>query len=118
MPHAVLDQKIDLDKLSDSFEKIFVKESFLIKIENIFVDKFKRIALVPTVVVDEKNQQFLIEVSTREGKTTVRLYPGTDPEKTRGVKTAMGLVVQKIQELFTEAKVTKTNIDEFLIKVI
>lgn len=114
MPHAVLNQKIDLEGFSTKFQGVFQKEPFLIKIQDIYLDREKRCALVPTVVVDEKNQQFLIEISSREGKTTVRLYPGTDPEKTEGVKTAMGLLVQKIQEIFSGASVTKTNIGNYI----
>ena len=82
MPHAVLDQKVDLQRFSDEFQEIMKKEPFLIKIQDIFVDRQKRTALLPTIVIDERNQQFLIEINTREGKSTVRLYPGTDPEKT------------------------------------
>ena len=114
MPHVVLDKKIDLEGFSTKFQNIFQKEPFLIKIQNIYLDREKRCALLPTVVIDEKNQQFLIEISSREGKTTVRLYPGTDPEKTEGVKTAMGILVKKIQEIFTEAVVTRTNIGKFI----
>lgn len=114
MPHAVLDQKIDLQKFSNKFEEIIIHKPCLIKISNIFVDRYNRSALIPTTVIEEKNQNFFIEVNSREGKTTVRLFPGTDPEKTDGVRTAMGLVVNKIQESFANAKVTKTNIQEFL----
>ena len=118
MPHAVLDKKIDLQKLSNELGEIVVKEPCLIKILNIFVDKHNRSALIPTTVIENSNQNFFIEVNSREGKTTVRLFPGTDPEKTDGVRTAMGLVVKKIQEIQPDAKITKTNIQEFLKPVI
>lgn len=114
MPHVVLNKKIDLENFSKRFQEIFQKEPFIIKIQNIFLDKEKRCALVQTVVIDKKNQQFLIEISSRDGKTTVRLYPGTDPEKTEGVKTAMGILVKKIQEIFSEVLVTKTNIGNYI----
>ena len=118
MPHAVLDKKIDLQKLSSEFGDIITHKPCLIKMQNIFVDKYNRSALVPTTVIGKKNQNFFIEINTKEGKTTIRLFPGTDPEKTDGVRTAMGLVVRKIQEIYSDAKVTKTNIQEFLTPVI
>ena len=118
MPHAVLDKKIDLQKLSSEFGDIISQQPCLIKMQNIFVDKHNRSALVQTTVIEEKNQNFFIEINTREGKTTIRLFPGTDPEKTDGVRTAMGLVVGKIQEIYSDAKVTKTNIQDFLVPVI
>ena len=114
MPHVVLNTKIDLEGFSKKFHDIFQKEPFLIKINNIFLDRGKRCALIPTVVIDEKNQQFLIEIISREGKTTVRLYPGTDPEKTEGVKTAMGILTKKIQEIFSGVLITKTNIGNYI----
>ena len=115
MPHAVLDKKVDLQRLSDEFQEIMEKKPFLIKIQDVFVDRQKRTALLPTIVIDEKNQQFLIEINTREGKSTIRLYPGTDPEKTEGVKTALGLVVRKLQDIFIDTKITKTNIEEYIL---
>ena len=117
MPHVVLDKKIDLEFLGREFEEIVVKKPCLIKILNIFVDRHNRSALLPTAVIEEKNQNFFIEVNTRDGKTTVRLFPGTDPEKTDGVKASLGLVVKKIQETFTDTKVTKTNIQNYLNRI-
>ena len=114
MPHAVLNKKIVLQKISESFEEMVIQKPCLVKVHNIFVDKHNRSALLPATAIEDKNQNFLIEVNTREEKTTVRLFPGTDPEKTDGVKTAMGLVVRKIQESYPDAKITKTNIEEFL----
>ena len=114
MPHVVLDQKIDLQLLSKQFEQIFQKEPVLIKIHNIFVDAKNRCSLLPTVVIDKTTQQFFIEVSTNEKKTTIRLYPETDPEKTDGVKTALGLITRKIQQIFPNSQVTKTNIEKFI----
>ena len=118
MPHVVLDKKIELRKLSDNFEEIIVQKPCLIKILNIFVDKHNRSALIQTTVIEKNNQNFFIEVNSREEKTTVRLFPGTDPEKTDGVRMALGLVVEKILEAFSDIKVTKTNIQEFLKPII
>ena len=113
MPHVVFDQKIDLEKLSEKFTNIFKNDDKIIKIENIFVDKEARTALLPAVVIEGKNQNFFIEISTSENKSTIRLHPKTDPEKTPGVKTAMGLLAKQIQNLF-EVKITKTNIQDFI----
>jgi hypothetical protein len=118
MPHVVLDKKIDLQKLSNEFGEIISQQPCLIKILNIFVDKHNRSALIPTTVIEENNQNFFIEINTRDRKTTIRLFPGTDPEKTDGVRTAMGLVVRKILEIYSDANVTKTNIQKFLSSVI
>ncbi len=113
MPHIVFDKKIDLKKLSDSFSKIVQNDGIIIKVENIFVDKDNRTALLPAVVIENKNQNFFIEISTSENKSTIRLFPKTDPEKTPGVKKAMGLLAKQIQSIF-DVQITKTNIQNFI----
>jgi len=98
MPHVVFDKRLNLENFSKQFKVIVLKEPYLIKLMDVFLDREKRTALIPTVVIDKIHQQFLIELSTRKEKTTVRLYPGTDPEKTNGVKMALGLIAKVIQE--------------------
>ena len=118
MPHIVFDKKIDLQRFSKQFHPIFQKEPYLIKITTIFVDMDNRMALFPSVVISDLHQQFLIEISTSDSKTTIRLYPGTDPEKTDGVKTSMALLAKQIIELYPEFNITKTNLHDYLEMVI
>ncbi len=114
MPHAVFDKKINLTEFSSHFKKLMQKESELIKLEDVYVNKETWSALIPAVVIDEQHQNFLIEISTTEQKTTVRLYPGTDPIKTKGVKKAMGFVAKMIQDTNPDAKIIRTNIGDFI----
>ena len=116
MPHVVFDKRLNLENFSKQFQVFVLKEPYLIKLMNVFLDREKRTALIPTVVIDKIHQQFLIELSTRKDKTTIRLYPGTDPEKTDGVKMALGLVAKMIQKSNSDYQITKTNINEFLLK--
>ena len=114
MPHVVFDEKIDLEVLSKQFQETILREPFLIKLTDVFLDRKKRVVLIPTVVIDSLHQQFFIEISTRQEKTTVRLFPGTDPERTDGVKMSLGLVAKTIHEINPNHRITKTNIKEFL----
>ena len=116
MPHVVFDKEIDLESFSLEFKETMIKEPFLIKLLDVYTNKEKRVALVPTVVIDKLHQQFLIEISTRKDKTTIRLFPGTDPEKTDGVKTSLGLTAKIIHKINPNLKITKTNIDAFLFE--
>jgi hypothetical protein len=116
MPHVVFDKEIDLESFSVEFKETMIKEPFLIKLLDVYTNKEKRVALVPAVVIDKLHQQFLIEISTRKDKTTIRLFPGTDPEKTDGVRMSLGLTAKIIQEINPNHKITKTNIDAFLFK--
>ena len=116
MPHVVFDKEIDLESFSKEFKEMMIKKPFLIKLLNVYTDREKRTALVPAVVIDKLHQQFLIEISTRKDKTTIMLFPGTDPEKTDGIKMSLGLTAKIIQEMNPNHKITKTNIDAFLFK--
>ena len=114
MPHIVFENRLDLNKFSQKFSPIFQRDSTLIKIQTIFVDKDNFTALLPTVVIDKNHQEFLIELSTRKNKTTIRLYPNIDPEKTDGVKTAMALLAKQIMDYYPNFKITKTNLSNYL----
>ena len=116
MPHVVFDKQIDLESFSREFKETILKKPFLIKLLNVYTDKEKRTALIPAVVVDNMHQQFLIEISTRKDKTTIRLFPGTDPEKTDGVKMSLGLTAKIILEMNHSFKIARTNIVEFLFR--
>ena len=115
MPHVVFDKEIDLESFSTEFKEMMIKEPFLIKLLDVYTNKERRVALVPAVVIDKLHQRFLIEISTRKDKTTVRLFPGTDPEKTDGVKMSLSLTAKIIQEMNPNLKITRTNIDGFLL---
>ena len=114
MPHAVLDKPVDLVRFAEKFVPIFKKDNYLIKIENIFVDMHKRTALLPTVVIDSEKQNFFVEILSGGEKTTVRLFPLTDPKKTYGVKSALGLVAASLLKQNQDLVITKTNIREFI----
>lgn len=114
MPHVVFNKTLDLEEFSRLFTSFFAREPYIIKIRDLFLNRDGKISLVPTTVVDEKNQQFLIEIIAKDNKTTVRLFPGTDPEKTNGVKMAIGCLAKMIQTNFPDLEISKTNIMEFI----
>ena len=114
MPHIAFDKKIDLMDFSKKFIPIFQKEPILIKITTIFVDKENLTALLPTVAISDFQQQYLIEISTSKSKTTIRLYPPTDPEKTDSVKTSMALLAKQMINHYPDFEITKTNLSEYI----
>ena len=118
MPHIVFDKRIDLEDFSKNFLPIFQKEPILIKTNTIFIDQHLLTALLPTIVISDIHQEFFIEISTRKMKSTIRLYPGTDPEKTDGVKMSMALLAKQILHQYPDFKISKTNLDDCLGVVI
>ena len=122
MPHIVLSGSILLSNAFERMEKILFKDqksNIIVRIENYFINQPGNTILAKTVAVDEKPQSFYIMVMNREDKTTIRLDPQTDPEKTDGVKIALALMAKRIQEIEKAHNlyVSKTNIQEFIDKL-
>lgn len=118
VPHIVFDEKIELLDFSKKFIPIFEKEQYLIKISDIFVNKEDHTALLPAVAISHIHQQYLIEISTRKYKTTIRLYPGTDPEKTDAVKLSLALLAGQIIKNYPNFQIIKTNLNDYINMVI
>ena len=122
MPHIVLSGSILLSNAFEHMEKILFKDqksNIIVRIENYFINQPGNILLAKAVAVDQKPQSFYIMVMNREDKTTIRLDPQTDPEKTDGVKIALALMAKRIQEIEKARNlyVSKTNIQEFIDKL-
>ena len=116
MPHVVFDAKIDLEEFSKQFQPIFDKNSGIIKLTDVFVAKNKDRALITALVIDNLHQDFVIELDAKDSTTTLRLFPMTDPEKTDGVKTALGLVARFVLFMSPNTRIIRTNIEQFIPK--
>lgn len=124
MPHIVLSGSISLSNVFEHMYKILFKDqkksNIIVRIENYFINQPGDMILVKAVAVDDqKPQSFYIMVMNKEDKTTIRLDPITDPEKTDGVKIALALMAKRIQEIEKAHNlyVSKTNIQEFIDKL-
>ena len=124
MPHIVLSGSISLSNVFEHMYKILFKDqksNIIVRIENYFINQPGDMILAKADAVDQKPQSFYILVTNKnkEDKTTIRLDPITDPEKTDGVKIALALMAKRIQEIekVHNLYVSKTNIQEFIDKV-
>jgi hypothetical protein len=124
VPHIVLSGSISLSNVFEHMYKILFKDqkksNVIVRIEKYFINQPGDIILAKAVAVDDqKPQSFYIMVMYRGDKTTIRLDPITDPEKTDGVKIALALMAKRIQEIEKAHNlyVSKTNIQEFIDKL-
>ena len=116
MPHIVFERKIDLMPIFEKFNPIFEKSDHLIRLKDIYLNPSKNNALISTLVIDDFHQEFFIEVLSSDMKTTIRLFPITDPNKTDSVKISMVLIAKLILEEYPDLKITKTNLRDYLTK--
>ena len=122
MPHIVLSGSILLSNVFEHMYNLLFKDqksNIIVRIEKYFINQPGDMILAKAVTVDQKPQSFYIMVMNKEDKTTIRLDPITDPEKTDGVKIALALMAKRIQEIekVHNLYVSKTNIQEFIDKV-
>ena len=117
MPHIVFDKSLNLFDFSILFKPIFQKLP-LIKIQDMYIDVRGSNALLPTIVIDDSHHEFFIQIMTSKNKTTIRLYPLTDPKKTDAVKQSLALLCLQIQIIYPDMKVIKSNLWDYIAKSI
>jgi hypothetical protein len=117
VPHVVLQGPVTIDECRERFQpSVWRQGDLVVKIERFYREKDGRAALIETLVVDRGHtQKFFIQLSPKGGGLTVRLEPLTDPEKTPGVRRALGLVAHGIK-LTSGSEYGPTNIGEYLIR--
>jgi hypothetical protein len=118
MPHVVFDKKIDLKDFSNKFQPIIKRDSGIIKLNDVFVDKNYDRALITALTIDDIHQEFIIELDAKDSSSTLRLFPMTDPQKTPSVKTALGLIASFVLYMSPNTRMLRTNIQEYIAKKI
>ena len=118
MPHIVLEKAKSVKECYDVIEPMMQQiEKGILKITDKYVNEKENSALIESIAVEGgKSQSFFIQLSSKGDAVTVRLLPLTDPEKTKGVKTLMGLVAKTIKDSNTDISYGKTNLQDFLIQ--
>jgi hypothetical protein len=111
VPHVVLEGPVTLAEVARRHQPSVAREGdLLVKTERLYVDTLGRAGLLETLVVDRGHtQKFFLLLEERSGGMMLRLEPLTDPEKSPGVKRALGLVALRIREA-TGCRFGSTNI--------
>jgi hypothetical protein len=118
MPHIVLENaksvKECFEVITPMMEKI---PNGILKITDSYLNASNTSALIESIAIEDgKNQNFFIQLSSKGDAVTVRLLPLTDPEKTKGVKTLMGIIANKIKQSNGDIYYGKTNLQDFIIQ--
>ena len=120
MPHIVLEGSVDLKKFYAGYKPASRQTGGeVLKLQNIFINPDSDTVLIEALAVEDgPPNRFFVQAGTRGGKTTVRIYPGTDPEKTPGIKKLMAMVAKDIKDHQPGVTYGATNLKEFLDEVI
>lgn len=118
MPHVILRGVESLERLYQDFTPLRERtEGWLVKIEELYLERGGSRAILPAIVVEEGHSQTFylrISVIAKVGRVTVRLDPATDPIKTRGVKRSVALLAEAVMNSVPGAAVESHNLTEYL----
>jgi len=115
MPHVIFDNGVNLEEFSTRFQNIIQEKPFPIRIDDIFLDKKKKRALIP-VTTDNYNQEFIIEIISMKERSTLRIFAEDSLAKSDFVKSAMGLVTKSILRTFANIRIFSTDIGNYIPK--
>ena len=116
MPHIILDGTVDLERFYDSFQPTQERSAGeILKTQDIYISQDRKVLLVEAIAVEEgPPQRFFIQVSVKDMRTTIRIYQGTDPIKTAGVKKLLAIVAKMMRDQHPDIAYGATNLKEFL----
>jgi hypothetical protein len=118
MPHIVLEKAKSVKECFEVITPMMEKlPNGILKITDKYLNSQETSALIESIAIEDgKNQNFFIQLSSKGDAVTVRLLPLTDPEKTKGVKTLMGIIAHKIKLSNGDIYYGKTNLQDFIIE--
>ena len=93
------------------------KGNYIIKFEDVFLNQSKDLILIKTTVIENNiNQKYYIQLMKKENQITLRLDPITDPlNKNNSVKRSIANVAKIILSNHKDSlSITKTNLQDFL----
>jgi len=118
MPHIVLNGKIAIDQIFTNLKPIFSNlNAGIIKTTTFFISKDKNAILVDSLSIENKNNyRFFTLINSRSDGIVIRIFPGSEIEKTHGVKKILGEIAKQILSINPNLTIGKTNLTEYLEK--
>jgi len=117
MPHIVIEGLPQLE----TFFKTYTPCSHdlpngALKLLNIFMNPEHNCILIEAIAAEGgPPNRFLVQIVQHGLKTTVKIYPGTDAEKTPGVKKLLALVAHQFIQGFPGTRYGSTNLQNYLL---
>jgi hypothetical protein len=113
-PHVIFDNAINLEEFSSRFQDIVQEKPFPITIDDIFLDKKKKRALIP--VTNNGHQEFMIEIISMQQRSTLSIVSDENIKKSDFAKSALGLIAKSILRTFSNIRIFSTDIEKYIPK--
>ncbi|UCG03761.1 MAG: hypothetical protein JSW11_07195 [Candidatus Heimdallarchaeota archaeon] len=118
MPHIVLNGKITIDNIFANLKPIFVNhDTGIIKTTTQFISEDKNAILVDSLSIESKDKyRFFTLINKSSDGIVIRIYPGSEIEKTHGVKKILVEIAKQILSTNPNLTIGKTNLTKYLEK--
>ncbi len=117
MPHIVLEGPVDLPQFFSTHTSSAEEHpGKILKLQNSYISRDKNSVLIEALAVEGgPPNRFLVQVVRKGEKTTVKIYPGSDPEKTDGLKKILAIVAHRLKKGNPDSRYGSTNLQDYLL---
>ena len=117
MPHIVVEGMPKLETFFANYTpSVHQLPNGALKLMDSFINQKKTCILIEALAAEGgPPNRFFVQVLQHDMKTTIKIYPGTDPEKTPGVKKLLALVAHQFITDFDGTNYGTTNLQEYLL---
>jgi len=117
MPHIVIEGPLELESFFRIYApRVHALPNGALKLMDGFLNQSGSSMLIEAIAAEGgPPNRFFILILRHEGKTTVKLYPGSDPEKTPGVKKLLAIVARQILDGCPGTAYGTTNLKDYLL---
>ena len=117
MPHIVIEGKVQLAKLFADFTPcVHTLPNGALKLMDAYINQSGCSMLIEAIAAEGgPPNRFFVQILQHAQKTTVKLYPGSDPEKTPGVKKLLALVARQVLANCPGTSYGSTNLKDYLL---
>jgi len=116
MPHVVLNGIVTVDDIFNAWKGVFIRnESGILKTDNIYESRDKMTILLEALTIEGgMKRSFFAMIGGRDDGAVVRIYQGSEIEKTVGVKSILSEIAKQLLVTFPQLTIGETNLLEFL----
>jgi len=116
MPHVVLNGNISSDDIFNKLKTIFINnENGILKTDTMYMSRDKTAILIESLAIEDSvKRSFFAMIGRRDDGVVIRIYQGTDVEKTIGVKSILSEIAKQLLIAFPQLTIGETNLSEYL----
>jgi hypothetical protein len=116
MPHVVLTGTVSIEDIFNIVKVVFIRnESGLLKTDTSYMSRDKTAILIESLTIEGGvKRSFFTLIGHRDDGVVVRIYPGSDVEKTVGVKSILSEIAKQLLVAFPQLIIGETNLLEYL----